>query len=268
LIEIALDAVYVPNGFQGYIFLRGVSVTVLVFYCVVYLSTLRHDNFAAIEEVVDNVQFSIEATMTFLFLKTLDTHGVWTQMSRSTLLLALLFSLYYVGYAQLISDDDNSAFATARSVLFFSFMGGCLLTGFQWLYRLVIHCRQSGQPLLLSSLSFNDYYIVVIIANWFFLGVSMTIAKAVFDYSTVELRVAVTIIRTVFTFVIAFIPGRMIRHQSLQYYLTSETEHLDRENQRLEDMLRMKRTFVRHVSHEVRYAAMSPTILVVTHSAL
>jgi signal transduction histidine kinase len=76
--------------------------------------------------------------------------------------------------------------------------------------------------------------------------------KVIYVYTSVEYRVAMTIIRTVFTFVIAFIPGRMIRHQSLQYYLNSETENLDRENRRLEDMLRMKRIFVRHVSHEVR----------------
>jgi hypothetical protein len=254
VIEIALDTIYVPKPFQAYLFLRALSVFMLVFYCLVYLSTIHHENFAAILEVADDSQFLIEATTSLLFMKTLDTHRVWTQNIRTSLLLATLFSLYYVQYARNISgsSNDTAPFPILEPILLYAFFIGGFISTLQWIYRLIIDLRESQLPLRLSSLSFNDYYIIVLITNWFLFGIASTVSAHVVAYSSVEHRVAMTIIRTVFTFVIAFIPGLMIRRQSLQYYLNSETEHLDRENRRLEDMLRMKRIFVRHVSHEVR----------------
>jgi signal transduction histidine kinase len=206
----------------------------------------------AIEEVVDSFHFWIEVITTILFLKNLDSHKIWTQSIRTTTLLASAFLFYYVGFIQRILDSDGPALPTLRSALFFASFAVGVFSFIQWLRRLAVHLRQSNLHLRLSSLSFNDYYIVVIITNWIIFLLSMTIIKTIYDSSSVEYRVIVTVFRTIYTFVIAFVPGRMIRHESLQYYLSSETEHLDRENKRLEDMLNMKRTFVRHVSHEVR----------------
>ena len=244
-IDIISDAVFLPKGFEGYLSLRSVSLLGMVIYDVAFLSSYHMLNFAMLMENLRYVQIGIEIVMGFYLMKLLDDKGCWTnQLFTSTLtsFIFITFWLKFFDYMQIFSSNIFTLFISIFG--FLVYLGGLYLIG-KWLLTIMKQRKAKSS---------HDSFIFVIILNW----LSFSVLNSIFDHtlncSSVGYRVADIILRTLYTFVIVFIPARIIRQDAFDRHLAEIQDRITSEKVQLEELLRLKQTFVRHVSHEIRYA--------------
>ena len=251
VIDMVLDFIYVPKTYLLYLYLRTMSLAALLLYDIVYLTTLNMKKFTLYFGVLDNFQYMITIVVSILFFRDLDTKDCWTN-GRIVVLLLLYFSYYLFAVIDLMYPSTLPFYDIWRPLPGYIFLICCLLVSARWLYRLVEEFRVKNLNISVANISFKDGYTIILMLSGLLMVVVYTVLMILYDMNSKEYRVGMIAMSTVYIFIVALLPGRMIRQAANDILLLNETTRLDAEMLKLQTDLRMKRNFVCHVSHEIR----------------
>lgn len=251
VIDMILDLIYVPTAYATYLYLRTIGLGALLMYDVIYLVALHFKNFTLYAEVADNFEYMVTVSVALLFFRDLDTKECWTNY-RIIVLLLIYFSYFVFNVIHLMFPSTFSRYSEWESIPDYLLYAGCLCIYFQWFWRFFNEFKVKNQVICMANVSFKDGYVIILMIPFSMVALFVFVNSRVNAYDTKEYRVNMTVMRTVYMIVIAYLPGRMIRQAANDILLVNETNRLDAEMIKLQSDLRMKRNFVRHVSHEIR----------------
>lgn len=230
IIDVALDYLSLSvTPDYSHLYLRSVSLLAMCTFNIVFITSSGSN--LLLEQVVSTCQIFVEFAMLIWLLNNLDSRGCWST-PRCIALLLFVYGYLILQLATQINPSGSLPLISFISLLLFSVL--YLYSTFRWAYTLFDQVgRKKGKPL-----SANDQYSILVIISTFLFGLSFYVLSIIFssDSDYEYLLMGYYVIRTVLTFSICLLPGRMYRQKAIQFEYDAE----------------VKTSFVRYMSHELR----------------
>lgn len=245
LADIVLDLLYIPQANRGFLFHRLVLLGSLCLYNIIYLSTINNNNFLLYEQVFGFLQITLELFASLLLLLRMDSRAVWNQWNIFGLMFVYMTGILFVYIGSIPGYTVYAIVFAVCSTLFVASTIGFMI---RWLYLLYLERKTTTTPM-----SFDDQCSVIIIICFIANALVILGSYLALENNVTESYVVMgNLLRTLYATIVTFVPGRMLRHASIEQVYHLQNANILLEKNRLEDMLRLKRTFVRYVSHEIR----------------
>lgn len=231
LIDLLLDYSSIDNFGHGYRDLRAVSLSSLIAYNFVYIATITSPNFFTIQSVCGSVQNFAEHCMLLWLLNQIDTRRCWRTIRIFPMIFVLFLWKVFAYCSYTIVASQTYQFLSIICMFIF----GLLFLGIsvEWL---LIFVKERRAAKSIGKVSFNDYYCIVITLSEYLFALIVLILPLVYGTDALETYLGVYIMRSLFTFLICALPGRMLRFMSKEY----------------ENDSTIKTMFVKYISHHLR----------------
>jgi hypothetical protein len=246
LADLALDFIFTKR--MGYMYMRLFSVITLILCTIVYVCPRNYDSWAQVQLLLGKFQFFSQIAASSWFLNAIDRTGCWNKRW-VTFLLLLYASSDFLDCLVIILPESKTV-AVISYILQYSCFTFLFGTSFLWIYvsriellhilfgRKQSKTKDKKQPSFLSCYSLT--VIVVFICCALIDTISTVIIRSYTSsdvHSTADYRCVTLVNRTLLTFFLCIIPGRMFKGEVAIHEYNAT----------------VKSSFVRYVSHEVHH---------------